>query len=216
LRTPNSGSITTIFQVDVHGRPVSDDIKREVRENLTSYMIDMINEGEMPLAWTDLGLKRRNDWLSTIERKHPWLRLCAGHWKGRQIWINNWKEGRAEAIKTSIVSRHAKGSEDRSSPIDIDNSIDPPSAPKGPENKTPIGMQHNGSNSSTRSKRKHQDDLAISPAKKQVSWKGKEREPGIIGFHHPKVSLKKKTAKIAKVTVFLPLCHRHTEDPQVD
>ena len=86
--------LISIFFEDEFGNPVSDDVKQEVRGDLFAYWADMVKAGETPVQYSSLGLNRREDYRKTMEAKYPWLRLCDGHWKVRQIWINYWKKER--------------------------------------------------------------------------------------------------------------------------
>ncbi|KAF9786841.1 hypothetical protein BJ322DRAFT_1019419 [Thelephora terrestris] len=88
-------SVLTLFFEDETSVLVSDEVKVQVRGDLLAYWIDMANDGERLVAYNCLGLKRREDYRQTMENKYPWLRLCEGHWKVRQIWINYWKKDRA-------------------------------------------------------------------------------------------------------------------------
>ena len=90
--------VLTLFFEDEFGERVSPGIGEEVRGDLTAYWIDMLKDGELPLHYSGLGLKRREDFRKTMEDKYPWLRLCEGHWKVRQIWVNYYRKGRILAI----------------------------------------------------------------------------------------------------------------------
>ncbi|KAF9777246.1 hypothetical protein BJ322DRAFT_1025872, partial [Thelephora terrestris] len=83
---------------DEFGVPVSADVKEEVQGDLTAYWVDMLQDGKLPVHYSGLGLNRREDFRKTMEEKYPWLRLCEGHWKVRQIWVNYYRKSRILAI----------------------------------------------------------------------------------------------------------------------
>ena len=87
-------SIASLFYEDEHGIQVSDDIKAAVRRDLIGYWNNMVTDKNIPKPWGLLGFRDQNKFRSMMEGKYPWLRLCDGHWKARQIWISNWKSDR--------------------------------------------------------------------------------------------------------------------------
>ncbi|KAF9780809.1 hypothetical protein BJ322DRAFT_1023530 [Thelephora terrestris] len=90
--------VLTLFFEDEFGVPVSADVKEEVQGDLTAYWVDMLQDGKLPVHYSGLGLNRREDFRKTMEEKYPWLRLCEGHWKVRQIWVNYYRKSRILAI----------------------------------------------------------------------------------------------------------------------
>ena len=89
--------ILSLFMEDEFGQPVSDEVKEEVRGDLFGYWNDLYDTGKKLTNYKDLGLKRREDFRKTMESKFPWLCLCEGHWKVKQLWINyfsSWKKTR--------------------------------------------------------------------------------------------------------------------------
>lgn len=87
--------ILSLFMEDEFGKPISDGVKDEIRGDLVGYWNDIHESGETVKNYTDLGFKRREDFRKTMEAKYPWLRLCDGHWKAKQLWINyftTWKK----------------------------------------------------------------------------------------------------------------------------
>jgi hypothetical protein len=93
-----NSSVLSLFFEDEFGDPVSAGVGEEVRGDLTAYWVDMLMEGEVPVHYSGLGLKRREDFRKTMEDKYPWLRLCEGHWKVRQLWVNHYRKSRIVAI----------------------------------------------------------------------------------------------------------------------
>lgn len=116
-------SIASLFYEDEYGKPVSEDVKTAVRQDLAGYWTDMVKKGKVPTAWGAMGIEDRNMYRQLMESKYPWLRLCAGHWKSGQIWISNWK-GDNKKFKDPIT---ITDSPPASSPIDISSESDPPS-----------------------------------------------------------------------------------------
>ena len=90
-----------LFFEDEFSMSVSDDTKEEVQGDLTAYWVNMLREGELPVHYSSLSLKRREVFRKTMEDKYPWLRLCEGHWKVRQIWVNHYRKSRIHTIINS-------------------------------------------------------------------------------------------------------------------
>ncbi|KAF9781658.1 hypothetical protein BJ322DRAFT_1111578 [Thelephora terrestris] len=90
--------VLSLFFEDESGEMVSDEVKEEVRGDMTAYWVDMLHEGKVPVHYSGLGLKHREDFRLTMEGKYPWLQLCEGHWKVRQLWVNHYKKTRIAAI----------------------------------------------------------------------------------------------------------------------
>jgi hypothetical protein len=96
--------ILSLFFEDESGNPVSDEVKDQVRGDLTAYWLDMVKDGETPCHYKGLGFKRREHYRKTMEEKYPWLWLCEGHWKVKQIWVNYWKKSRVPLAATNNKS----------------------------------------------------------------------------------------------------------------
>ncbi|KAF9784528.1 hypothetical protein BJ322DRAFT_1109247 [Thelephora terrestris] len=90
--------VLTLFFEDEFGVPVLADVKEEVQGDLTTYWVDMLQNSKLPMHYSGLGLNRQEDFRKTMEEKYPWLRLCEGHWKVRQIWVNYYRKSRILAI----------------------------------------------------------------------------------------------------------------------
>ena len=165
---------------DELGRPVTDEIKDEVRGDLHGYWTDVHKTGELLTRHKDLGFKRREDFRKTMEDKHTWLRLCEGHWKTRQLWINHFGTWR----KTHMPAPPP------GTPIEISDEDNTPNGP--------IEVSSDGDLASTSPKRRREDDGESDPgpSKKQ---KGKAKEVPTSNFHHARPQAKKTNAKVAKV-----------------
>lgn len=98
--------ILTLFFEDETGALVSDEIKKQVRLDLAGYWFSMLEEGETPRGHDSHGLKRQEDYRETMEDKYPWLRLCDGHWKVKQIWTNYYRKQRIDALALGKRSKH--------------------------------------------------------------------------------------------------------------
>ena len=87
--------ILSMFMEDQFGTPVPADVRDEVYNTVQSYWIDVCSEGEEVHGWTTTGLRRKEDFQDMMERKFPWLKLCGGRWKSKQLWINYFCHERA-------------------------------------------------------------------------------------------------------------------------
>ena len=92
--TPSAPSVSSWME-DEFGRDILDAIRSNLRDDANSYWTDMYTKGEIPKPWGSTGFERKENFRIIMEGKYPWLRLCNGHWKARQVWINcltQWKK----------------------------------------------------------------------------------------------------------------------------
>lgn len=182
--------IFSIFMEDEFGVLVSDEVKDEVLDTLQSYWIDVHDSGELICNWKETGFRRKEDFLATMERKFPWLRLCEGHWKTKQLWINyfgRWK--RSPSNKQSPVPGDSRDTKKKDSP-------------PHERQETPIDISSDVSNglASLKHGRDGDEDCEPAPSKRH---KGKEREAAPSTFHPPRPQPKKTKAKLGKVRLSL-------------
>ena len=190
--------VLSLFFEDKFGNPISDKVKEQVRGDIAAYWIDMIREGEMPTHYHGLGFKCREHYRNTMEDKYPWLRLCEGHWKVKQIWINHWKKDR---VPPPAANKKSK------TPIEISSDTEDSSpAPNEPVHHTPIELSSDEDIVSTGSKRKHEDKTR-SDSSSLKKFKGKGKYVGLpAGFNparpRPKArnAMVKSTAKVGMVS----------------
>ena len=93
--------VLSIFMEDQSGKAVSEEVKDEVLDTLQSYWINVHDSRETVCSWTDTGLVRKDNFLATMERKFPWLKLCEGCWKTKQLWINYFGKWKSQSTKAS-------------------------------------------------------------------------------------------------------------------
>jgi len=202
--------ILSLFFEDEFGELVSDEVKDEIRGDLYAYWTDMLNAKVIPGAYKSMGFERKEDYRKTMEGKFPWLRLCEGHWKVKQIWTNHISTWRKSNLPKEMTTKNKKtpGPDDteRTTPIEISSSEDDAlSSPDDPKRKTPTETTPDEDHIPTGSKRmrKGEDNSDANSSKKH---KGKGKEIATSGFHPAKPQTKRKnTAKIAQVSNYLPL-----------
>ena len=172
----------------------------------------MVKNNEAPVSYNKLSFMRREDYRKTMEGKYPWLRLCEGHWKVRQLWISNWKGSRYAttdpqnpAGKSTGTSASGGNPNNQKSPTPIEilsDTEDSSPAPRKPKAATPIKTMSEESSSSGLSKRKRRNEgnPDPSPVKKQKG-KGKGKEVAMPNFH-PEIPPPKgkNPAKVGKVS----------------
>ena len=187
----------TLFMEDEFGRPISEEVKEELRSDAMMYWNGVLEKGKGASLknYMDLGLEQKEDFRSTMENKYPWLRLCDGHWKTKQVWINyfsRWRDGHMPQDASTRQVFHI--SSDSPTPVPAIPTDVPsvpthvPDVPKGPtpgsnnlEGRTPAPDYPRGLPGY---KRRRDIDTTSNqgPSKKQ---KGKMRdtaEPAM--FHH--------------------------------
>jgi hypothetical protein len=98
---PDTDSLTySIFMVDASGDPVPEGVRADLRTEVVTYWNQIFQKGITPLPYDDNDADILDQFRTRIEKKFPWLRLCEGHWKVKQVWkncYNNWKKKHLKA-----------------------------------------------------------------------------------------------------------------------
>ena len=84
---------------DESGQVVSLDTRRQVVKEAKNFWKTKHNNGVRVRRFTDITMDVRDMFRETMENAYLWLRLCEGHWKADQIWINyfgHWKPATEE------------------------------------------------------------------------------------------------------------------------
>lgn len=210
--------ILSLFLENEFGKPLSDEVKEEVRGDIFGYWNDAYDAGEVLKNYKDLGLRRKEDFRKTMEGKFPWLRLCEGHWKAKQLWINyfsSWKKTRlpptpdTKSPPTSPGNLQGKtpielSSDDNETlkaktPIDISSDSSEDEAPKVSNRETTIEISSSDEDDTpTGSKRKQDNNGPDAGPSKRLKGKGKEvptPDPHPVRPYPKKIS-----ARIGKVS----------------
>ena len=225
--------ILSLYFEDEDGNEIPLDVKEEVRGDLFAYWLDMAREGEVPVPYKKLGFKRQEDFRKVMEGKYPWFRLCDGHWKVKQLWINHWKKDTPEKLLRAINETNSSPS----TPPNYDHKLasTPNNQTAGPtklpkktlpttisidssdsDDHTPrvqreplvegsvIEISSSDSLDGSPTNQKRKSDDDSSPVPSK-KIKGKEREAPAPAFHPPKPVPKKKIqAKVGKVSNISP------------
>ena len=97
------------FLEDEFGRPIPKGVQKSLCGDAAAFWEDMIRAGEMPTTFYKTGLARREEFRALLEHKYPWLRLCEGHWKVYQLWVNyfpGWKSNRFPRDDPPVASNN--------------------------------------------------------------------------------------------------------------
>lgn len=91
-----STSTLCLYMEDEFGRLVDSEVRDEVLADARGFWADCLRKGREDelLGSKKYGLDIKEDFRLALEKKHPWLRLCSGHWKVYQVWTNHfgsWK-----------------------------------------------------------------------------------------------------------------------------
>ena len=170
--------VLSMFLEDEYGRPIPDDVKAQLLGDMQAYWKDLTCSKQISsLNYSQIGYRVREDFRTTMDGKYPFLRLCEGHWKVSQMWINYCKF-KISSPPTSSRNNQAPNPPTLKEETPIDVSPDP--------DDTLIDLKH-----------RRQDDSGSEalPLKKH---KGKERE--VVIFHPLWPKPKKSDAKMARVS----------------
>ena len=169
--------ILSLFLEDEFGRAVSDEIKAQLFGDMQGFWRDLPEDKRLP--YTQLGYQTKEAFRTLLEGKYPFLRLCEGHWKVNQLWVNYFKNPTPPSSSNGSKNK-APNPIKEDTPIDVSSSDISDTSILGP-------------------KRGHQDitDSEVGPSKKH---KGKGVE-----FHPLRPKPKKISAKMARVSIFSSL-----------
>ena len=187
---PKTGPTSTLclYMEDESGRLVDSEVRDEVLADARGFWADCLRtgRGDELLGSKKYGLRIKEDFRLALEEKHPWLRLCSGHWKVYQIWTNHFWSWRTNNMPKS---------EDKKKGSVIVVSSD------GEDNLEPITVADSDNTEvKTGKKRSNTDDADAGSSKRH---KGKEvAQPS---FHPPRPQPRSKTN--AKVSKYHPSCH---------
>ena len=234
---PNESGIptTTLFMENEFGRPIDEDTKEELRGECGFYWNQVVRDGDGDSLgnWNDLGLNRKEDFRIFIESKFPWLRLCAGHWKTKQVWVNyygrwrrDWRAAQAKkqdvSCGSSAVGTPIPDAKDAMGPMpstDVPTSnVNVPTSGANdrrdttldetalaPKNDNKITSSNGKTHTSSKRGREEEEDQG--PDQKKQKGKGKAREIFTpTKFHHSRPKPRKGGANMGKVSLFWLLC----------
>lgn len=180
--------ILSMFMEDEFGDPISDGVKEEVYDTLQSYWIDVHDSGEPVRGWSETGLRRKDHFQVSMERKFPWLKLCEGHWKVKQLWIN-------------YFGKWKRSPSNKPSPTPDETTAGSGNKPIQQPKKTPIDISSDLGDALANLKRGRSDEDRNSASSKR--HKGKESV--LPTFHPPRPQAKKTGARLGKVSTFSPI-----------
>lgn len=178
--------VWSLWMEDSFGDPVPQGVRTNIREDVFAYWNDMVTAKDIPKLYAEAGFEAKEAFRITMEGKYNWLRLCAGHWKVRQLWMNCYR-----GWKKSYLKALAAASNVAIPPTPVDQA--------GPEGSVVIEIISSDDDGRVGSKRRHEgDDLRARSSKKQ---KGKEVPKS--NFHPTPPLAKKPKAKLARVSTSL-------------
>lgn len=169
---PNLTDLPTLslFLEDEFGRPIAKNVKKSLLGDITAFWNEMISEGKTLTTFSKANFTTKESFRTLLEGKYPWLRLCEGHWKVNQLWVNYYTQ------RTSTSKSKPKTLPD-GTPVPV------------------IEIDTSDSGSSTGSKRGREDITVLMPSKKHKGEQLDNSPP-----HPIQLQPKKSKAKVAKVS----------------
>lgn len=101
-KSKNGIPINSVFLEDVRGMPVSKGIRDGILKDARGFWTDQKHDNHPPCNYNNTGVAMTEDFRKLLEGKYPILRLCEGHWKASQVWINNfssWSQKNSPVIE---------------------------------------------------------------------------------------------------------------------
>lgn len=101
--------VLKLFMEDEFGNDIPDDIRDELLNDMKGFWNDKLaSEVAYQLKpYSKLGMEMRNAFRVALEGKYPWLRLCYGHWKAYQLWVNyfsSWARSHLPSASPIVIS----------------------------------------------------------------------------------------------------------------
>jgi hypothetical protein len=108
-KIPVDSPVLKLFMEDEFGNPIPDDTRDELLKDTRGFWSDQVEASKTNLlkCYGDLGFQMRNDFRVALEGRYPWLRLCDGHWKVFQLWINyfpSWEKTHLRQESPIVIS----------------------------------------------------------------------------------------------------------------
>jgi len=174
--------VCRLYLEDEFGEALPTEIKDEILRDAKGFWNDQLRLGRASelKMFQNLGFVMRNEFRVALEGKFPWLRLCHGHWKVYQLWIDHfgtWAKTHLPRGPTIVISSDSD-----------DTGVE--SLPKGRKH-----SQKNNKDGSVGGKRNREDREEDGPSKKH---KGKDREVATRPLDRPLPT--KTKAKVPRVS----------------
>jgi len=181
-------AIFSIYMEDGFGVPIPEGIRDDLRDSVHGFWHEMIANGEPPTAYTNTPYRTKEDFRVTMEGKYPWLRLCEGHWKVKQVWKNCYSIwSRTHLPDRTPVEKGKIDEKTRPAAADQDDLETRSYIEITSDESSPVG-----------SKRRRINEPDARPLKKQ-----KEKEVGKPDSHHARPRPKKRIPNVS--ASFFPL-----------
>ena len=123
--TKAKSPVTSEFMEDEFGNIFPPSKRREVSKDAKAFWQWKHQEKVRLDKLPNIDWELRDEFRSTIEAAHPWLRLCEGHWKADQIWINNFSKW--TPAKDPTEGSQQQDALKRERPVDEDQQAGPSS-----------------------------------------------------------------------------------------
>jgi len=185
------------------GELLDSEVRDEALADARGFWTDCLRKGrgDKLLNSQKYGLEIKEEFRLALERKHPWLRLCAGNWKVYQLWTNHfgsWKRNNMPELggkdKPILVS---SDSEDNADPVAVnvsDDSVVSITDDDSDDNAIKVGR-----------KRSSTDD-----GNPGTSKRSKGKEVAVAPFHPPKPRPTKTKAKVSRILFLMSLKNSRT------
>lgn len=176
-------SINSTFLEDPRGLQISPELLESLLGDVRGFWNDRKDASPPLCPWNKMGLRIKEEFRTLLEGKYPFLRLCEGHWKVGQLWINHYSAW------------------ERNNPIVV-SSDDEPSSRGRKRNRSDDDEVSSGGR-----KPNHSDNEELEPKKR------KGKEVATSNFHPPRPSAKKRGAGVIRVCNLLFLLPKRPLKP---
>lgn len=116
-------SVLSSYMEDESGKVVHETSRAAVRAHAKAFFCSLLKNGRAPAKWGDASLDVVNELVYELETNFPWLRLCEGHWKAKQVATNSYSQWLPVALNR-LKNDTAKAGKGSQSPdvevIDVD------------------------------------------------------------------------------------------------
>jgi len=122
LKIKGDTSVLSSFMEDENGVPIPKGTRTAARGVARGFFQLLLNSGRAPSKWGSASIDITNELTYRLETQFPFLRLCDGHWKSRQIATNGYSQWLPTATKNraaTLAKQAAKKPAD-SQVIDVD------------------------------------------------------------------------------------------------
>lgn len=115
----SKSSILSSYMEDESGKVVHETSRAAVRAHAKAFFCHLLKNGRAPARWREASLDVVNELVYELETNFPWLQLCEGHWKAKQVATNSYSQWLPSALLRLKNDKARMGTGSQSPDIEV-------------------------------------------------------------------------------------------------